>query len=55
MSTLYTGFVSNIQNVNMASAISSLNLNQTALQAATEVTAQLGQISLLNYLTPSSG
>jgi flagellar hook-associated protein 3 FlgL len=54
MNTLYTGFVSNIQNVNMASAISSLNLDQTALQAATEVTAQLGQISLLNYLTPSS-
>jgi flagellar hook-associated protein 3 FlgL len=55
MNTLYTGFVSNIQNVNMASAISSLNLDQTALQAATEVTAQLGQISLLNYLSPSSG
>ena len=54
MSTLYTGFVSNIQNVNMASAISSLNLDQTALQAATEVTAQLGQISLLNYLSPTS-
>ena len=55
MNTLYTGFVSNIQNVDMASAISSLNLDQTALQAATEVTAQLGQISLLNYLSPSSG
>jgi flagellar hook-associated protein 3 FlgL len=55
MNTLYTGFVSNIQNVNMAQAISSLNLDQTALQAATEVTAQLGQISLLNYLSPSSG
>jgi flagellar hook-associated protein 3 FlgL len=54
MNTLYTGFVSNIQNVNMASAISSLNLDQTALQAATEVTAQLGQISLLNYLSPTS-
>ena len=55
MNTLYTGFVSNIQNVNMAQAISSLNLDQTALQAATEVTAQLGQISLLNYLSPSTG
>lgn len=54
MNTLYTGFVSNIQNVNMASAISSLNLDQTALQAATEVTAQLGQISLLNYLSPTA-
>jgi len=54
MSTLYTGFVSNIQNVNMASAISNLNLDQTALQAATEVTAQLNQVSLLNYLSPTS-
>jgi len=43
MNTLYTGFVSNIQNVNMAQAISSLNLDQTALQAATEVTAQLAR------------
>ena len=54
MNTLYTGFVSNIQNVNMAQAISSLNLDQTALQAATEVTAQLNQISLLNYLSPTA-
>jgi len=54
MNTLYTGFVSNIQNVNMAQAISSLNLDQTALQAATEVTAQLNQISLLNYLPAST-
>ncbi len=54
MNTLYTGFVSNIQNVNMASAISSLNLDQTALQAATQVTAQLNQVSLLNYLSPTA-
>jgi flagellar hook-associated protein 3 FlgL len=54
MNTLYTGFVSNIQNVNMASAISNLNLDQTALQAATEVTAQLNQVSLLNYLSPTT-
>jgi flagellar hook-associated protein 3 FlgL len=54
MSTLYQGFVSNIQDVNMAQAISQLNENQTALQAATEVTAQLNQVSLLNYLSPSS-
>jgi len=54
MNTLYTGFVSNIKNVNMASAISSLNLDQTALQAATEVTAQLNQVSLLNYLSPTA-
>ncbi len=50
LSTLYGGFVSNIENVDMPTAISQLNQNQTALQAALQVTAQLGQISLLNYL-----
>jgi flagellar hook-associated protein 3 FlgL len=50
LSTMYTGFVSNIANVNMGQAVSNLSLDQTALQAATEVTAQLNQISLLNYL-----
>ncbi|HTU00100.1 MAG TPA: flagellin [Rhizomicrobium sp.] len=50
LSTLYTGFVSNIEDVDMPTAITQLNQNQTALQAAMEVTAQLGQISLLNYL-----
>jgi flagellar hook-associated protein 3 FlgL len=54
LNTLYTGFVSNIQDVNMASAITQLNQDQTALQAATEVTAQLNQISLLNYLSPTT-
>lgn len=50
LSTLYGGFVSNIENVDMPTAIAQLNQNQTALQAALQVTAQLGQISLLNYL-----
>lgn len=50
LSTLYTGFVSNIENVDMGTAITQLNMNQTALQAALQVTAQMGQISLLNYL-----
>lgn len=50
MSTLYQGFVSNLQDVDMASAITKLNQNQTALQAAMQVTSQIGQISLLNYL-----
>jgi len=54
MSTVYAGFVSDIQNVDMGTAVSNLNQNQVALQAALEVTAQLNQISLLNYLTPSS-
>jgi len=49
-STLYQGFVSDIEDVDMTQAISKLNQNQVALQAALEVTAKLGQLSLLNYL-----
>jgi flagellar hook-associated protein 3 FlgL len=54
MSTLYQGFVSDIQNVDMGTAITNLNQNQVALQAALQVTSQLNQISLLNYLSPAS-
>jgi flagellar hook-associated protein 3 FlgL len=50
LSTLYTGFVSNLQDVDMSTAITQLNQNQDALQAALQVTAQIGNISLLNYL-----
>jgi flagellar hook-associated protein 3 FlgL len=50
LSTLYKGFVSNIEDVDMGTAVTQLNMNQTALQAALQVTAQMGQISLLNYL-----
>jgi len=50
LSTLYTGFVSNIENVDMPTAITQLNQNQVALQAALQVTSQLNQVSLLNYL-----
>src|ERR1700678_3577708 len=46
MSTLYQGFASDIQNVDMATASTNLSENQTALQAALEVTAQMGQLSL---------
>ena len=56
LSTLYQGFVSNLQDVDMSTAITQLNQNQTALQAALQVTAQIGNISLLNYLSaPTSG
>ena len=54
MSTLYQGFASDIQDVDMATASTNLSENQTALQAALEVTAQMGQLSLLNYLSSSS-
>ena len=56
-STLYQGFASDIKDADMATASSNLSLNQSALQAALEVTAQLGRLSLLNYLgtSPTTG
>ncbi len=50
LSTIYTGFVSDLENVDMPTAITKLNQNSIALQAALQVTAQLNQLSLLNYL-----
>lgn len=50
MTTLYKGFVSNIQDTDMAKAATQLSLNQTQLQAALQVTAGLHQLSLLNYM-----
>ena len=50
LSTMYQGFVSNIENVDMPTAITQLNSDQVALQASLQVTAQLNQVSLLNYL-----
>ena len=52
LSTLYKGFVSNIEDVDIGQAVAQLNQNQVALQAALKVTSQLNQISLLNYLAP---
>ena len=54
MSTLYKGFVSDIEDVDMTTAAVNLSQAQTALQAALEVTAKLGQLSLLNYLPTTS-
>ena len=51
LSTLYQGFVSNLKDVDMGTAVTQLNQNQTALQAALQVTAQIGKLSLLNYLS----
>ena len=50
LSTLYQGFVSNLKDVDMGTAVTQLNQNQTALQAALQVTSQIGKLSLLNYL-----
>jgi flagellar hook-associated protein 3 FlgL len=55
MSNLFQGFVSNIEDVDMPTAITQLNQNQVALQAALQVTAQLNNVSLLNYLGTTTG
>jgi flagellar hook-associated protein 3 FlgL len=49
-SVVYKGFVANIEDVDMAQALSQLNQNQVALQAAFQVTSRLNRISLLDYL-----
>jgi flagellar hook-associated protein 3 FlgL len=54
MNTLYQGFISNIQDTNMADAATQLSLDQTQLQAALQVTASLNKLSLLNYLPVTS-
>ena len=54
MSTLYSGFVSKIQDTDLATAATQLSLNQTALQAALQVTSTLNHLTLLNYLGPVS-
>ena len=54
MSTLYSGFVSKIQDTDLATAATQLSLNQTALQAALQVTSTLNHLTLLNYLSPVS-
>jgi flagellar hook-associated protein 3 FlgL len=55
MTTLYKGFVSDIQDTDMAQAATQLSLNQTQLQAALQVTAGLHQLTLLNFLPINNG
>ena len=47
---MVTGVISDIEDVDMASAVTRLNGDQTALQASYKVMAQLSQLSLLNFL-----
>jgi flagellar hook-associated protein 3 FlgL len=49
-SVVYKGFVSSIEDVDMAKALAQLNQHQVALQAAFQVTSTLNRLSLLNYL-----
>ena len=53
LNTLYAGFVSDIEDVDMGHAVEKLIQNQVALQAALLVTSQLNQLSLLNFLPTS--
>lgn len=50
---LYTGFVSDIEDADMATALTNLSNNQTALQAVLTVTSKLNELTLLNYLPNS--
>ncbi len=43
-------FVSDIEDVNIAEALTRLNNDQTALQASYKVTGELSKLSLLNYI-----
>src|SRR5258705_5584697 len=49
-STIYKSFVSNIEDVDMTQAITQLNQNQIALQAAFQVASTLNRLSLLDYM-----
>lgn len=51
MKNLYTGFVSDIQDADMATALTNLSNNQTALQAVLTVTSRLNNLSLLNFMS----
>lgn len=54
LSTLYKGFVSNLEDIDLPTALAQQSQNQIALQAALQVTSKLGQLSLLNFLPPAS-
>jgi flagellar hook-associated protein 3 FlgL len=53
MQTLYDGFVSDIEDADMATALTNFSNNQTALQAVLTVTSKLNSKSLLDYLPTS--
>ena len=50
LSVTYQSALSDVQNVNMATAISNLSLQSTALQASQQVFAKVQGTSLFNYL-----
>jgi len=50
LNVTYQGALSDVQNVDMATAISNLSLQSTALQASQQVFAKVQTMSLFNYL-----
>ncbi|HUA79071.1 MAG TPA: flagellin, partial [Dyella sp.] len=50
LSVTYQSALSDVQNVDMATAISNLSLQSTALQASQQMFAQMQNTSLFNYL-----
>jgi flagellar hook-associated protein 3 FlgL len=49
-STVYQGFVADIQDVDMGEAMARFNQNYVALQAALKISATMGQLSLMNFI-----
>jgi len=45
-----TGLISDIEDVDMATAVTNLSNDQTALQASYQIMAKISQLSLLNFL-----
>ena len=44
------GFVSDIEDADMAEALSQLQLGETALQASLQMVARLGRLSLVDFI-----
>ncbi|HEX3485580.1 MAG TPA: flagellin [Micropepsaceae bacterium] len=49
-SGVYKGFVSNIEDVDITTALSKLNQDQISLQASFQLTSQLNKMSLLDFM-----
>jgi flagellar hook-associated protein 3 FlgL len=50
MAAYFAKFIGDIEDVNLAEAITRLNQDQVAVEAAGRMIAQLDQLSLLNFL-----
>lgn len=53
MASYFKKFISDIEDVDLATAVSNLNQDQVAAQAAGRMIAQMNQLSLLNFLPTS--